>query len=70
MPGAAALAFELLRQHGHQHYYPHADYHYGQIYCSAGGGIVADSQEEADIRKLLIKLIRYYANWRSKTGIP
>lgn len=39
----------------------------GQIYCSAGGGIVADSQEEAEYQETLIKLIRYYANWRSKT---
>ncbi len=36
----------------------------GQLYCSAGGGIVADSRKMRNIRKLLIKLIVSCTNWR------
>lgn len=39
----------------------------GQIYCSAGGELSPIARKKRNIRKLLIKLIRYYANWRSKT---
>ncbi|XNM59246.1 hypothetical protein ACLK1S_11345 [Escherichia coli] len=51
-------AIRFLVQDGHQHHYPHADCHYAIIYCSAGGGIVADSQEEAEYQETFeIKLI-------------
>lgn len=68
MPGAAAWLFELCGNMDTSITIRTLTAINGQIYCSAGGGIVADSQEEAEYQgKLLIKLIRYYASWRSKT---
>ncbi len=36
-----------------------------KLYCSAGGGIVADSEEAAEYQETLIKLIVSCSNWRS-----
>ncbi len=57
---------ELLRQYGYQHHHSHPDGMAGTAVLPAGGGIVADSEEAANIRKLLIKLIVSCSNWRTR----
>jgi hypothetical protein len=46
-----------VRQYGYQHYHSHPD-GLRELYCSAGGGIVADSQVEAEYQETFDKVNR------------